>query len=386
MKTILAIFKAYLILSGLFINATLILVVLLKPGFAYKAYEHGINILAAKAPGVLSVFQTPAKTYNLNEEIAQNFEPWKPLVHDSKPAKGIYIGTRSFSSLTRASASLRDGETLHIGPGTYSEPLIIKANHVSIIGRGHVIIERTSAEGKAAIVIKGSHTLVENLECRHIAVRDRNGACIRLEGKNLRINHVYFHNSQQGLLTGSQPGLVEIDDSRFERLGLGGRAHGVYVGGGQLTLTNSLFIAAQDQGHEIKSRAARTFISKCVIASLSSNDSRLIDVTGGGRLTITDSILQQGPRSTNQDMIGYGLERNLYTSNQAKLTNNIIIMEREGPDVLFHANKELPPLIASGNVIISENDIQLSGANLIFETRKEVGLAPYPSLPSLPSN
>jgi len=113
MKTILAIIKAYLVLSGFFINAMLILVVLLKPDFAHKAYEHGISILAAKAPGVLSVFQTPAKTYNLNEEIAQNFEPWKPLVHGSKPAKGIYIGTRSFSSLTRASASLRDGETLH---------------------------------------------------------------------------------------------------------------------------------------------------------------------------------------------------------------------------------------------------------------------------------
>jgi hypothetical protein len=377
--------KAYLILSGALIHALLLAVVLLKPDFAYKVYDYGIAYLEANTPRLAALIKTPQKVYSLDREIAQNFESWAPLASTNENNKGIYIDKRLFSSLSQASKALRNGDTLHIGAGTYTEPLVINADNIRVIGHGHVIIERTSAEGKAAIIAKGNNTLIKNIECRHISVSDRNGACVRLAGSGLRLNHVYFHDSQQGLLTGDKPGLVEIDDSRFERLGLGGRAHGIYIGGGQLSLRNSLFIAAQNQGHEIKSRADRNIISNCIIASLSSDDSRLIDITGGGILTITDSILQQGPRSTNQDLIGYGLEKRLYAVNRAILTNNIIIMERDGPNVLFHGHKELPPIIASGNMLVSKNDPQLAGLNFIFKTRIEGGLGEYPSIPPRPN-
>ncbi len=381
-----ALIKIYLILSGTLINIVLLGLILLKPTFAYKAYDYGVSYLENHAPSVASLIRAPAKTYSLDQEIAQNFKPWQALNNNEEQKNAIYIGSRSFPSLASASAALRNGDTLNIGPGTYTEPLLIKANNISIVGRGHVIIEHTSAEGKAAIIAKGMNTLIENIECRNIAVKDRNGACVRLEGRNLKLNHVYFHHSQQGLLTGAKPGHVEINDSRFESLGLDGLAHGIYIGGGELTLSNSLFIAARSQGHEIKSRAARNLISHCIIVSLSSDDSRLIDITGGGLLKITDSILQQGPRSTNQDVIGYGLEKLLYKLNHAELTNNIIIMERRGPNILFHGHKDLPPLIASGNILISREGAELPGINFLFKTRADAGLDEYPAIPQLLNN
>jgi len=261
MINITTLIKAYLILSSVFIHTALIAIILLKPGFSHKAYGYGISYLEENAPGLAAFIKTPKKTYSLDQEIAQNFKPWEPLISTNDDVKGIYIGKRSFSSLNKASKALRNGDTLYIGAGTYTEPLVIKASNISVVGRGHVIIERTSAEGKAAIIAKGNNTLIKNIECRHISVSDRNGACVRLAGSDLKLNHVYFHDSQQGLLTGAKPGHVEIDDSRFERLGHGGRAHGIYIGGGQLTLRNSLFLAAQNQGHEIKSRAERNILT-----------------------------------------------------------------------------------------------------------------------------
>ncbi|MFP3670604.1 hypothetical protein SB717_36575, partial [Priestia sp. SIMBA_032] len=57
-----------------------------------------------------------------------------------------------------------------------------------------------------------------------------------------------------------------------------------------------------------KSRASRTLITGSLIASFDARDSRLVDVPDGGLLHIERSVLAEGPRSENGDLVGYGLE------------------------------------------------------------------------------
>lgn len=319
--------------------------------------------------------------YSLTEEIALSFPAWVANNNPNLPLQGIYIGNHRYESLTQASSMLKNGDTLIIGSGIYTQPIVIRADDISVIGNGHVVIEKTAAEGKGAIITKGDNTTITNIECRNIQVADDNGACIRHEGTNLTLKNVYFHNSEQGVLTGEKPGSVVIEGSRFEQLGKNGQAHGIYIGGGELIINNSLFLAAKSEGHEIKSRAATTRITASTIASLSSIDSRLIDIPNGGVLEIFDSILEQGPNSANQDMIGYELERSTHHINKIDLQNNIIILERNGTNILLNQKNKDTDSVIKNNIIISDTESELEKFNLLIKTRNDAGLQSYPSLP-----
>ncbi|PCI70460.1 MAG: hypothetical protein COB26_02925 [Piscirickettsiaceae bacterium] len=360
-------------------------ILILKPDFSKKAINYAINYLSPFVPTVFAGASIKPKD-PLDVEIFNQFGSWVPQnIHNTQniPKQVIKIGSKTYTSLKQVSAHIKDGDTVTIGPGTYHEPLIIRANYVKIIGAGHVIIENTQAEGKGAILTKGDFTTISNIECRHITVADNNGACVRHEGSHLELNHVYFHNSQTGLLTGKNAGLVAINNSRFESLGKNGQAHGIYTNGGELYISNSLFIAAKSEGHEIKSRSRKTMIQNSIIASLSSKDSRLIDISQGGILSIKNSILQQGPFTANGDMIGFGLESMPYPENSIELSGNTIILERNGHNVLIHKKNESTLLTSKNNVIIAKEDIQLPGFNLFHKTREDAGFKPYPFIPKL---
>lgn len=340
---------------------------------ALEKLENYFPVLARTEPAV-------EQNYNLDSEIELNFGRWQPVKNYPIREKSDVFYSDDFSSLTNAGKSLNDGATLIIKEGAYQQPLIIEANDVTIIGQGHVVIERTAAERKAAIVIKGNYTRIANIECRYIEVRDGNGACIRLEGSNLDVNYAYFHSSQQGLLSGKNSGMVTIRNSRFEKLGHKGYAHGIYIGGGELRVNSSLFIAAKDQGHEIKSRAYLNEISNSKISSMSSKNSRLIDISEGGILRITDSVLHQGPMSANFDAIGFALEKVSYKENEIELKRNTIILERHGENRFIHTPTGISNVQIADNVIIGKNTRELNDQNITFESRQDAGLPPYPAL------
>ena len=340
----------------------------------------GLDKLEELIPAVAEFREELEPQYNLDQEIEINFAPWQPDQRYASQASGKIIYASNYRSLNGAAKALVDGDTLIIDGGIYQQAMVIRANNVSIIGSGHVVLENTAAGGKAAIVIAGNNTRIANLECRKIAVRDRNGACIRLQGENLFLEHVYFHSSQQGLLTGGDPGKIFINNSRFEKLGYGGRAHGIYVGGGELSISDSLFIAAKGQGHEVKSRANKTSIVRSTLSSLSSRDSRLIDITRGGELLLVENLLHKGPLSVNADLIGFGLEKSLLPNSSVVMERNTIIMERRGTNRLLHVREEFSNFTIKDNLLIGDAPESLGEDNLIFESRKAAGLEPYPAL------
>ncbi|MDD2724772.1 MAG: right-handed parallel beta-helix repeat-containing protein [Methylovulum sp.] len=320
----------------------------------------------------------------LDKDIAVNFGLWQPLpITYPGTGKGIKIGEKTYPSLAVASTALQDHQTLLIGEGVYTEPLVINRNHVQIIGSGRVVFDGASAEGKAAIITKGKQITISNIECKNIAVADQNGACIRSEGAGLTVEHVYFHDSEQGILSSNNQSL-RISDSRFEKLGKNGRAHGIYIDGGEVLIDHSWFIASKSEGHEIKSRASKTVIKNCVIASLSAVDSRLVDVSNGGELVIENSVLEKGPQSANATAIGYGLEGITHQQNAIILEKNVVILERDGHNVLLDARPEgQVPVKIVGNIIVSKDEQVIDGLNWLFSSRQEARMGEYPQLPVL---
>jgi hypothetical protein len=271
--------------------------------------------------------------------------------------------------LRRATA----GTVVILAPGTYREAGVITADGVTLRAQAGARVVGVAAEGKAALVIRGNGTVIEGLDCSGIAVPDRNGACVRLEGRDLTLRRVYFHDAEQGVLIGDQGGAVVIEDSRFERLGAIGRSHGVYANHiRQLTIRRSCFLSSRDEGHEVKSRAAHTVIEASVIASLDGVDSRLVDVPNGGGLIIRDSVLEKGPRSSNRDVIGFGLEGIGNPANGVRLENSVVILDR--PDARLIDGPV--PATLSGVRVVGGGQREAATAEWLPD-RQAAGLPPY---------
>lgn len=280
-----------------------------------------------------------------------------------------------FRSLSEAIASLKDGDRLEIAAGEYREAALLTANGITIVAAKGAALKDTAYDGKAALLIRGNDTVIEGLECSGIEVPAQNGACIRLRGRNLTLRNVYFHDSQQGLLSGGDVGEVIVEDSKFERLGAIGRAHAIYMSGGDhLIVRRSQVLSSKDEGHEIKSRARKTTIEDNEIGSLLGRDSRAIDLPNGGDITIRNNIIQKGPNSLNPDLIGIALEKSLepHPNSQAVVTGNTLILDRPGR--LMHS---LIPVEMTGNNIVSGSP--RSGNNW-HPDRMAAGLPPMPAL------
>lgn len=291
---------------------------------------------------------------------------------------------RPVASLAQALDYVPRGGTVRMGPGVYKMAGKITKDGVRLIGSKGTVLDGETIEGKGALVVTGNNTLIENIACRNIAVPDKNGACVRLEGQNLTLRRVHFYDSEEGLLTVAKPGRVLIEHSRFERLGEGGQAHAIYINGGELHVRCSLFLSGRREGHEIKSRARKTTIEYSTVASLDGRDSRLIDLPSGGVAIVRQSLLVQGPNTSNWEMLSFGVEGARYTNNTLILEQNFIINDREGGGRLVNVADEMPEPVVRSNLVVGKLDYDNWQTNFRYASRSDVPLAPAPFLPPWP--
>ncbi|MGF1688492.1 right-handed parallel beta-helix repeat-containing protein [Photobacterium japonica] len=330
------------------------------------------------------------------DETLPPVDPGNPDVPTPDPDVDVPEGMISvdgtlYKDMASAQAAIQPSSLVVIGTGTYKQGLLITPDSVTVQGSEGTHFSGVAIQGKAAIVVEGDDVTLEGIECSGVSVPDRNGACVRQQGKDLTLSHVYFHDSEQGILSSGGSGKLTIEYSRFERLGKGGLAHAVYSNNDALEIRYSKFYSSKDQGHEIKSRAPYTLIEYSEIASLSSVDSRLVDVPNGGTLIIRDSVLEQGPNTSNYQLIGFGLEgMKSGVTQSVQLQNNTVLMERQNGNVLLG----LPSDSAGISVNITGNDFvgskfndqdlyNIKANNTLYPDRSSFGLGPFPELPNI---
>jgi len=271
----------------------------------------------------------------------------------------------------------------------YHEATVIKASRIRIFAEPGAHVKGVSVNGKGALVVEGADTLIDGLECSGIKVRDGNGSCVRLSGQNLRLVGVNFHDSQEGILTGSNTGAIVITDSKFKNNGENprrGRSHNIYIGrADEFRFIRSWSLTARGEGHELKSRARRNIVRDSVIASFNATDSYLIDFPNGGENLVEGSILEEGPRSRNTTAIAVGLEmkKNKLTwkRNNTIFRSNLIILEnwKRNGGVLFQT-KNVPNPVFENNVIVGSGGHEAGVNNRLFASRQELGIPAYPSI------
>jgi len=307
--------------------------------------------------------------------------PAHSLQIDPGPGQ-IIVNGRVVSTIQQAFNMVTQGGIIRIGPGTYRMAGRLKDKHrVSIFGTADTVFDGVAADGKATFVLASDDITMEDITCRNVQVKDRNGACVRFEGTNLTLRRVRFENSENGILAGSKSGDILIEDSMFVANGKAGRAHGMYINGGRLTVRRTQVLSSKDQGHGIKSRAERTIIEDSVIASLEGDDSRLIDIPVGGVVAIRNNLLVEGANTVNWQLLSYGVENGLLTNNLFRMENNLIITDREGGSELILVGKTMPRPIIEKNLVVGLIKYDWPTNNYFFEDRAELKLPPAGQLP-----
>ncbi len=368
----------YFVISGALLHFLILAIAIIYPKLPNKVmskialyyYQRASEYEYAKISG--------SKIVNVAQEIKQTLKPWKPLANVTIVKQAISINGVYFQNVSAALSKLNHGDEIRFHHGIFNTPFVIEKNDITISGYGQVVFERAAYGGKGFIVNQGKNLTVKNIECRFINVADKNGACIRQEGEGLTLEHVYFHDSENGVLeTAKNESNIFINDSRFELLGKKGQAHGIYSNKANLYIHNSIFIASKDEGHGIKNRGKKTHITNSLIASLSSDDSRLIDIPNGGELIIENSLLQQGPLSVNGQAIGFGLEGIKYKKNSVNLTGNVILLERIKANTLIAIKDKRMVTIKSNKILNREAKNNFEG-NDYYSTREVMFMPDYP--------
>lgn len=301
----------------------------------------------------------------------------------------------SYTLPSQAIAASLDNDIIEVGAGTYNDCFFVERNNIKLRGvGGRAHLNGKMCGGKGAINTSGSNTVVENFEFSNMYVSSRNGAGIRHQGLGLVVRNSFFHDGENGILSGrGQPtpeaqDTITIENSKFQNLGGdAGHAHAVYFGNSsQVTIKNSLFLSTKEEGHEYKSRAMRNTIECSVFASLDGSDSYSLNFPDGGVVDVRNSVIEQGPYGANSGIIDYGSEMVYrYAANTFNL-NGVTVINDLDRGTFFNVRNSTQFTLTNAVIVGPGNMYSVQPAtesNVVKRaSRSAAGIGAYPSLPA----
>ncbi len=309
------------------------------------------------------------------------------LFYTTTSAKTFQVGpTRTYTLPSQVSSLVRDADTVAIDAGSYTDCTAWTRNNLVIEGvGGYAHLQNKSCGGKAIWIIQGNNTTVEQIEFSGATVVDKNGAGIRQEGANLTIRRCYFHDNEDGILAGDNANSnILIEYSEFANNGYGdGYSHNMYINHIASFTIQYCYIHHAKVGHDIKSRAYRTYILYNRISDENTGTaSRNIDLPNGGFAVIIGNLIHHGLKTENSNSCEFGLEgltnpiKNLY------ITNNTFVNERSpgsfiniptsGTDTLKMVNNIF---VGNATLLVGKAATLDTAANLIVSTPALAGLS-----------
>jgi hypothetical protein len=318
-------------------------------------------------------------------------EPMLPPESIPSGAPPIQVGPdRRIKVPSQAAKIAKDGDIVEIDAGTYAGDVAIwRQNNLTIRGVGglaHIAASGNAAQGKAIWVIAGNNVTVDSVELTDCAVPDRNGAGIRAEGTNLIIRNSRIHNNQMGILTNpNKRSAILIENSEFaynsvDYQATGSLGHNIYVGEVRSFVLRGSYVHGASIGHNVKSRAANTYVLYNRIMDEDGNASYLVDLANGGAAYVIGNLFHKAKDADNSAMIAYATEGGknnssapLYVVNNTAASDYewALLLRNQGSAVAYVANN-----VFVGGQTIVEGPTSLQ-ANVVGPNVKLVDRARY---------
>jgi hypothetical protein len=242
------------------------------------------------------------------------------------------VNGRGYASLQDAVNAIGGGTgTIVIAPGTYRQCAVQEDGRVTFKAAtpGTAIFDAATCEGKAALVLRGNASTIDGIVFRNMAVRDGNGAGIRIENGDLTVRNAMFLDSQEGILGREQGGArIMIDHSTFSGLGTcdaaADCAHSIYLAtDGSVSVTNSRFERGQG-GHYVKLRTPKlTIVDNSFDDSHGHKTNYMIDLPNGATGLIARNTFVQGRDKENwSGFIVVAAEAHDFSADGLRVENN----------------------------------------------------------------
>lgn len=346
---------------------------------------------------------SPLLTIEFNEKTHQLIKQQEKILRLYKEEQQLKTSVTvchagcDYQDLNKALKAVKTNGTVYLEPGEYETCGNINRS-VHIIGNrqqengAHLI--QSACGGKAALVVNAPDVTLEDLEISRVSVNDNNGACLRLEANagNMIINNLNCHDNQAGIIANIAMGKLTIKNSIFERNGFkNGKTHNLSIASKDtVEIINSKILATTGKGHAIQINAPYMLIDHSEIAALNGQSSRAIDNAIGGELIISNSMLQQGINTDNDELIGFALgdKKALLDKQIVILENNQIIFDKESNLTSYFLNSrklfnttDNAEIFSKDNTIVGMGDYGAnhvtSSNNKVFANRETAGLPPY---------
>lgn len=248
-----------------------------------------------------------------------------------------HVGSaQTYTMPSQVSTLVNNGDTVDIDAGTYNSNVCAwTANNLLIRcknGMAHLKSNGLSYGDKAIWVIQGNNTTIEHIEFSLCTSTSANGAGIRQEGKNLTVRYCYFHDNENGILSGAlAASKITVEYSEFNLNGAGdGYSHNLYIGHIDTLLFRYNYSHHCKVGHELKSRANVNYILYNRFTNEATGTASYeVDLPNGGMAIVMGNVLQKSTNANNSNMVSYGVEgltnaapHNFY------LINNTLVNER----------------------------------------------------------
>jgi hypothetical protein len=239
---------------------------------------------------------------------------------------------KTYAAPCSAFAAAANGDTVEIDAagayngdvcGIYPSNLTIRG----VNGRPKINANGANAMGKGTWVVSGVGTVIENVEMFGARVADRNGAAIRLDGRDLTLRGSYLHDNENGILTNNDGVTnVVIENSEFSSNGYGdGYSHNLYVGRVNSLIFRNSYSHDANIGHNLKSRANTNTIVYSRFSSSVNRPSYEIDLPNAGTSYVIGNVIQQPASNDNPALLAYGEEGVTNSGNDLYVVNNTFI-------------------------------------------------------------
>jgi hypothetical protein len=245
---------------------------------------------------------------------------------------------KTYAKPCQAVAAAQAGDLIEIDPGVYQNDFcLINTSNLTIRGVGatrpHLQATVLIPNGKGIFVVPSGvgPVTVENIEFSGAKVSDNNGAGIRMQGASLTVRNCYFHDNQNGILSGGTADYeVTIEGSEFAGNGNAGSGyeHNIYIGGGCKSFTfDHSYTHHAKSGHNLKSRCDVNHIRYSrLMDEATGSSSYVIDLPQGGRSYLIGNLIQQGPQAENTStIISYKCESATNPELELYVVNNTIV-------------------------------------------------------------
>lgn len=294
--------------------------------------------------------------------------PLAVLTLDPAQAATLEVGPgKEYSVPSAAIAAANAGDTIEIAAGTYeNDYAIVRTNGLKLVGVGGMAVLNSHGmipNGKAIWVVQGDDIVIENVEFCGARVRDRNGAGIRQEGKNLTLRHCGFFDNENGILGGSGDSVIDIQHCEFAFNSLVARpgTHNLYIGRAKKLIFKFNYSHHAKVAHLLKSRAEENMIAYNRIADESDGSSSyVVNVPNGGKCMIIGNILHQGPKCQNRVIVAYGEEGVSGDKNGLYFINNTVMNDCELGSPTFVQVRNLPndaPVVLRNNIFAGKGRV-----------------------------